>query len=229
MELKAIRKPYFFAKPIRGYDYVIPLLAELRNCGVNCFIAGGFARWVLSPNELTPIADDIDIYFYDQESFSIAKTVLIVNNKFVLNMETDNALTISPPSDTGIWTPLHVQLIKPHGKRVGNIFDVLDTFDLNICQAALQIDQQSDTLQGYASYEFTKGENKQVVKILTCESPLSVLVRCCKYSAKGYRVPAKELLKPLLHWDEQSAEDKAKIKAVIESRNYKEAYDLLGK
>lgn len=229
MQLKAVRSPYMLAKPVRGYDYVIPLLAELRNAGVNCFIAGGFARWVLSTNESTPIADDIDIYFEDQESFSLAKDVLINRHRFIVNMETDNAVTTSPPSDVGMWAPLHIQLIKPVGKRFGNLYDVLDSFDLNICQAAIQIEKTSDDLQGYVSLEFTRGEAKQIVKILSCESPVAVLARCCKYSAKGYRVPAKELVKPLLLWDSLSTDYKTKISELLNSRNYKEVYDLLGK
>ncbi len=224
---EVMRHPYQRVYPVRGHDYIVPFLAALRDAGVRCFIAGGFARFVLSPNETTPIADDVDVYFNDEESYHLALDVLLRRNRFTLNLETQNAMTLSPPDDTGLWSPIQVQLIKPISTRVGNVYDVLDKFDLNVCQAAIMIGDADDTILGYASEHFLKGETHQKLRVMDCSSPLAVLQRCCKYAGKGYKIATKELLKVLIHWDEQTVEHKTKIKELIANRQLNQAYDLL--
>jgi len=224
---EAVRHPYSIVAPQRGGDAVIHLMSMLRNEGAKCFIAGGFARWVLSPNETTPIPGDIDIYFDAEPSFAKAKFIL-GKEGFVTALETDNALTIRPPGTAEFDTPINIQLIKPRDGRKGTVYDVLDAFDINVCQAALVI-KDDNTLKGYVSSGFTWGETHQKLHIVNIANPLATMQRCVKYAAKGYKIGNKSLLKILTEWDKRTPEERQRIHNLMDSGGYKELYDLLSK
>ena len=224
---EVVKHPYSIVTPQRGGDAVVGLMTMLRNDGVKCFIAGGFARWVLSPNDTTPCPGDIDIYFQDEPSYSMAKFVL-GKEGFKIALETNNALTLNPPNSAEFDEPLNIQLIKPSNNRQGSVYDVLDAFDLNICQAALVI-KDDNTLKGYVSQGFNWGEANQRMHILNISSPLATLQRCMKYAGRGYKISSKNLMKVFIEWDGRSADERTRIRNLMESGGFKELYDLLDK
>lgn len=224
---EVIREPYRICTPKRGGDAVVGLMAMLRNDGVKCFIAGGFARWVLSPDDSTPQPNDIDIYFENDDAYCKAKFILS-HEGFTVALETDNALTLTQPNMVEFGIGIAIQLIKPYDGRKGTVYDVLDKFDLNICQAALVITPQN-TLKGYVSDGFLWGETKQKMHILHISNPLATLQRCMKYAGKGYKITNKNLLRVFVKWDEQTKEDRQRVHNLIDSGGFKELYDLLDK
>lgn len=221
-------KYHYHLKPIRGADTIVPLLACLRNSGVNCFIAGGFARWVMSPNILTPDTSDIDVYFCDSFSFKTAEDILANKNNFAVELETENAITVTPPS-VAIWYPIRIQLIKPKSGRTGSAEDVIGNFDLNVCQAAIYIAKNSDEIESCVTNSFIVGEYARDLKIINCQNSITTFRRCLKYIKHDYTICNKELLKILIKWDEKDPGQKARMKSIIENDNYKDMYDLLDK
>lgn len=224
---EAVKHPYSIAAPQRGGDAVVGLMTMLRNDGVKCFIAGGFARWVLSPDASTPHPSDIDIYFENDDSFYKARFILS-NEGFTAVLDTKNALTFSQPNTVEFGIGISIQLIKPHNGRMGTVYDVLDKFDLNICQAALVITPQN-TLKGYVSQGFLWGETNQKMHILHISNPLATLQRCMKYAARGYKIANKNLLRVFAEWDKKTNEERQRVHNLIDSHGYKELYDLLDK
>jgi hypothetical protein len=219
--------PYNIATPQRGGDAIIPLMALLRNDGVKCFIAGGFARWILSENETTPTPGDIDFYFQDDTALHKA-TWVMTREGFTVALETDNAVSYRPPNTVEFDIPIGIQFIKPRGgKRCGTIHDVLDGFDLSICQAALELTSENK-LKGYVSVVFGLDEANQDIHVINVVSPLATMQRCMKYARKGYKIGHKELLKIFAEWDKVAIEKRTRIFELIEKvGGNKELYDLL--
>jgi len=221
-----VRHPYSVVAPKRSGDAVIGLMALLRNDGVKCFIAGGFARWVLSPNDTTPCPGDIDIFFENEESYD--KCVwLLRKEKFTIALESHHAVTMNPPNtaefDVG---GINIQLIKPRGNRVGNIFDVLDGFDISICQAALVITPENK-LKGYVSNLFTICEAQQRVRLVKMAHPIATMRRCIKYASKGYKVGARVILDIFAEWDRLPQEKRQQVFNACQNGQLKTLYDLL--
>ena len=226
-EPEIVRHPYSVVVPQRSGDAVIGLMALLRNDGVKCFIAGGFARWVLSTVDTTPCPGDIDIFFEDKESYE--KCVwLLKKEKFTVALESQHAVTMNPPNtaefDVG---SINIQLIKPNGNRFGTIFDVLDGFDMSICQAALVITPENK-LKGYVSNFFTICEAQQRVRLVKMAHPLATMRRCIKYVSKGYKVSSNVLLEIFEAWDKLPQEKRQQAYDLAKSGQFGHLYNLLG-
>jgi len=222
------RHPYNLATPQRGGDTVIGFLALLRNDGVRCFIAGGFARWVLSVDHTTPCPGDIDIFFENEEHFQKAKFILDKEG-FRTSLETSNALTLTPPNtaefDVG---SMNIQLIRPCKGRCGTVYDVLDGFDINVCQAALVLTSKN-TLKGYVSNVFVSGETHQRIRIAKMGHPLAVMQRCIKYASKGYKVSTRVLLQIFVAWDKLPQEERQQAYDLMKNGQFSHLYNLLGR
>ena len=222
-DLETTKYPFQKVKPKRGMEIAV-LLGLLKEFGVGCFVAGGFARWMVSNEEHPPAPDDIDIYFDGSNSFALAEK-WFRNKGFELKLESKNAITFAPPAIAAWQDCLHIQLIKPSYDRCGEISHVLLKFDLSVCQAAVEI--KDGQAVGYCSYYFLDDNDKKTVRILHISNPLLTMQRCCKYACKGYRIPPREMMKILANWEERSEEVRDKFKKLVSSGDYKEVYDLL--
>jgi len=221
-----VRHPYSVVAPKRSGDAVIGLMTMLRNHGVKCFIAGGFARWVLSEVETTPCPGDIDIFFENEESYEGCVWLLKKEN-FTIALESHHAVTMNPPNtaefDVG---GINIQLIKPRADRVGTIFNVLDGFDISVCQAALVITPENK-LKGYVSNAFTVCESQQRVRLIKMAHPIATMRRCIKYASKGYKVSTRVLLDIFAAWDKLPQEKRQQVFNACQGGQLKTLYDLI--
>lgn len=217
---------YHLTKVVRGDAAIYPLLELLDNNGIKCSVAGGCARWMLSPNKDTPPAQDIDIYLFDNSSLDSASLVL-TKAGFTNLLDTKNAITFGPPQNSIQFGHLiNVQLIKPINSRYGHPTSVIENFDLNVSQAAVWLEDRE--LKGYVSNHFMIGEEKLKIRVMNNDfNPLALMQRLCKYSAKGYTIPSVEMLKPLVKWSEIEDAKRSKITKLVKTGKMKEIYDLL--
>lgn len=217
---------YDSAKIVRGDAAIYPLLELLDSNGIKCCIAGGCARWMLSQNNDTPPALDIDVYLEDPSKFDDALN-LLKNHGFTSLLDSKNAVTLgAPANDIRLRHLINVQLIKPLNNRHGHPTTIIEKFDLNVSQAAVWL--ENGKLNGYVSNDFVLGEAKLKIKVVNDDfNPLALMQRLCKYSGKGYVVPSTELLKPLIRWSEIEDAKRTKITRLVKTGRMKEIYDLL--
>lgn len=196
--------------PQRGHE-IENLLRKFQIAEIFSYIAGGYARWMISPKSRPPSPGDIDFYFQDFSSFSKAKQ-LLTDEGCLLQKESHNALTFAPYN---IGVGNRVQLIKTVGDRYGDIFEILNHFDLSVCQAAVTIDSETNHMQGYGSRKFFDTEGDDRLRIIKIGNPMSTMIRCMKYARHGYSIGPKQLVKILNVWDAMSPEMRAATREMI--------------
>jgi hypothetical protein len=182
--------------------------------GADCFIAGGFARYACSPHRTPVAADDIDIYCITADAFGQAKHALI---KAGLTLTKNTTASLSFRDTRPRWRRKLcdvVQLVKPINlgeiALFGSVETVLSGSDLSVLQVA--IINPSTVLQ-YSSFE--EDELRRQVTINSIPCPVMAIYRLCKYSEKGYHIPAAELIKIFEAWDAKTPEYKTTLRDLI--------------
>lgn len=237
----------------RGYSYIykavdrqqvkdraFPAIFKLMNAVFETenYIAGGFARYLLSPRANPDPPDDIDIFCKDERTYSLLLDRLTrefpkmimeegsISTSFYEKpsaLEGDVATTFRPEisKQGSLDMPYPIQLIKPfpsgdHGfstRLGGDVLDLLDDFDFAVTKVAL--------ISNTRSVEHIAFENAETTKTLFSTSPvtrpLGMLTRASKYSKKGYRLSPNEIAKILLAWDNFSPEVKQKAVKMMEN------------
>jgi len=214
----------------RGEHNVLPLLQLLHGEGIECFIAGGFARWMLSPLEAPAYPSDIDIYFGNGTHRSDDVADILMKNGFNLVKNSRHAISLNPP-EKGVFSDcIPIQIIKAIANRFGDPDLVITGFDFTVVKAAVFLDKVGQQLLGITSHAFlTDEQNKQIV-IDGIPNTFATLQRCFKYVEKGYKLAPRELLKILAHWDSLSVDKKVKLGNYVSGlvpATSTEFYDLL--
>jgi hypothetical protein len=193
------------------------VLSLFKREGIYVIIAGGYARFVVSDNDNTPPARDIDCFFCSQEAFDKA-CVIMDEIGAVKVYQSANAFSYVMPNTTEWqWTPV-IQLIDPSSYRFEktiNPYSIVDAFDLNISKAFLYLvdtpADNSEALQAMVSESFIKDDKSNSVTTSNITSALSTLSRLCKYAGMGYSVKQATILNVLEFWDTIKTEDRKTI------------------
>lgn len=150
----------------------------------DAIVAGGYARWCMSPLYDTPPPSDIDIFCKDVEVF---KQIYDAVGNFIgkeHKKDTENTIEFNSPKG------LPVQIIKPHAFPFSSPEELLDKFDMTIVQAAL-ITPNS----GIVGSQFNEDERNKVVRLWKNAHNLAGFIhRLHKYVKNGYYVSPKLLL-----------------------------------
>ena len=141
------------------------------------FIAGGYARWALSPLRDPARPSDIDCYFRDLDgmqafSYALGRSGwrVVGNSAFAVKF-----------TRAYFDLPVHAVCV------VGTPGYILDSMDLGICQAVL------DHCEGRATYSFEDEERAKVLRIVKPHNLELTVKRIMKYQSRGYTIDDEEM------------------------------------
>lgn len=214
----------FVKVPIRrGFLEISRLFMDCEYLGG--MICGGYARYCASPLYKPVEASDVDIYCKSEEIFDKFKKHF-EQVKLEVRHENEISLTYKRPEKDDhlyFYCP-PIQLIKPMKEgaivAVGTMEEILSNFDFSVIRAA--IISPSEVL---ADEHFLEDEKKKLLRIKNIHCPISSMLRCMKYSRKGYWMRPIESLKLCLNWEERDQTYKEKIVLYLEKsmRNGKDS------
>jgi hypothetical protein len=203
----------------------------------NGTICGGYARWCVTSNPDTLKPTDIDIFFEDKQSFiamseELEKTLQYADGVSYVHKHVSRfAITYKPYNPTmkslgslatgGIT---QIQLIDPAISDTlvtgGNVLDILDNFDLDVCQAAILSSEEV-----LVSHGLMANDDAQKMSVVNVRNPMMTLARVCKYS-KAYKLDTKSSEKLLTHYMEESKKDAKKADSTLQ--DHKVEYAMRG-
>lgn len=202
----------------RGFTEIRPLWAIMEEVkskvNKDCFICGGYARWCASPKAEPVPCGDIDIYCETEAVFTVMDVVL--KQKAKLKVKSENSMAISyerPKSGEFHYMP-PIQLIKPikDGAIVakGNKETILSNFDFTVIRAAIETPTYV-----FVDKDFKHDETHGILRLKNIHHPLSSLLRCCKYTKRGYWLHYVEAFKLFNAWDTCSTGDREFISDMV--------------
>jgi len=194
--------------------------------GADCFIAGGFARYVCSPCPAPVLPGDIDLYCASESAFSQAQESLL---RARLTQTHDTPFSVSfrdARSRLFRRFDLVIQLVKPiklgEIALFGGIESVAEGFDLSVLCVAI-----IDATTALQHPSFEEDEYHRRIVLLSIPCPYAAIYRISKYMAKGYRLPAVELTKLFATWDLKPDEYKTSVCALLEQHGMSAGYGEL--
>lgn len=184
--------------PVRGMEKIKALRELIKGHG---YIAGGYARYTVSPLELDDLAvpNDVDVFARHKEAFEYLKWKFVEN--WEIKSENDLAITFFYEGETTI------QLIKPFREgAVGTLEGILERFDFTVTMAGI-----TDEGTVLVHPDFEKDELSKRLRLLHVHCPVGSVRRFCKYAKKGYTFTLQEAAKLFVEYDKRSKEFKDKI------------------
>jgi len=202
---------------VRGFSLIRPLWSTIQEVSdaskKECFICGGYARWCASPKYNPVVPHDLDIYCEDYKTFNILISRLL-SSKLKVEHENDMAVTFEHPTKGEFHTMPPIQVIKPMKKGAivtdGGVINVLSNFDFTIVRAAI-----STPTQVLVDADFLHDEVGNVLRLKNIHCPVSSLLRCIKYTNRGYWLSPVESLKLFEDWMNRPPEYRDEIIGLV--------------
>lgn len=171
-------------------------------------IAGGFARWAVTP-KCKILPNDIDIFCRTPEDFDRLQQYISTCGYIFFNSE----FAISYRLNHRPWIKFKVQLIRPRQegniKTFGEPIDIIDNFDFTINMVAIAPEGV------FMVHDFVRHMRGNLLVFNNIHCPIGILVRIRKYLRKGFNIYINEFIKVLSVWDELDATRKAEIISVL--------------
>lgn len=146
------------------------------------YVAGGYARWMVSDLEDPAPAGDVDIFAPHGKAAQLKAHLL--TQGYEVSWETDNAWSMA-----AVEGEPRLQVIKD--SWIGEIVEVtLDFFDFTIVQAAVMSPDRA-----IVSTDFHNDECRKLLRLVTVEDSTRTLLRMMKYARKGYTLRPAEALR----------------------------------
>lgn len=179
----------------RGTESIQALFGEIQKC--KAVIAGGYARYCLSPSANPVPAKDIDIFMSNTDANLVNKLSESIQHLGHLKIfESELAITFSENPQ--------IQIIKPRIEKnfvtCGSIEEILSNFDFSICRAAL-----TSLTEGLVDEHFESDELARRLQIKFIHNPVVEVTRFIKYGKKGYKFENSEIVKVLNDWKNRSS------------------------
>lgn len=199
---------------LRGFSEIAPIWALAETHG--SMICGGYARYCASQLRHPPSASDVDL-FPQSDTGHETLIAAIKDIGFEIKHENDISVTFKT-LDTHAdirWTTCPViQVIKPvlAGAivTVGPVEEILNNFDFTIVRAAVV-----SPTEVLADADFIEHDKAWKLCLKNIHCPVSSLMRCIKYSKKGYWLGLAESTKLFLDWNERGPEYQQKLLDLI--------------
>jgi hypothetical protein len=213
--VKEKKQMAFVTLPIlRGFTEISDLfyLAEK----YNAVICGGYARYCCSPHIKPVPAGDVDLFPRDEDSFKRLKEKLVTEIGFGIKHENEISLTLKIPKNPpatlchSLMASPRIQIIKPVKEgavvTLGSIETILQNFDFTITRAAI-----INPGECLVDEEFAEDEVHRVLRLKNIHCPVSSMLRCMKYSKKGYWMRPSQVLRLYEDWDLRTDEYKSNL------------------
>lgn len=196
--------PYSVLTAHRGLTEIKELL-YLVNTGGG-FVAGGYARYCLSPLTEPVAPRNVDLYCKEAGAYQYLSDE-IVRRGGSITFQTSNAISIKPPAK---WVACPtIQVINP-SVMGGSPADTIAIFDFTIAMAVLTWEDQ-----GIASKEFEEDEAGMQLRVNRIQCPIGTFKRALKYAKKGYKLSSMEMLKFYRAWDGLAPDKKEELVQLI--------------
>lgn len=176
-------------------------------------IFGGAVRYAASENCVAPFSD-YDIFAIRESQIEELK-VDIIGMGFVLTNTTQMSYLFqgSITSEYGGRQHVILNLIR---KYWGTARDVIEHFDFSVARAVYMGDHI------LVDENFHEDENALRLRIKHLNCPVSTMMRCMKYSKKGYRFPLVEAIKIFQDWEQRPLEYRSRLVELAESEHLSE-------
>lgn len=205
-----IKSTYATLPIMRGFTEIAPLWELAQKHG--SMICGGYARYCLSQLAKPHPAGDVDLFPQSDEGSS-ALVEELKGLGFEIRHENEISVTFKRNEEHANprWRVCPtIQVIKPvlEGAivTVGEMREILDNFDFTIVRAAL-----ISPTEGIADEDFLKDDSEWKLKLKNIHCPISSMMRCIKYSKKGFWLGIQESVKLFLDWNERGTEYQEKL------------------
>lgn len=206
----------FVKTPIlRGFAEIAPVWELAQAHG--SMICGGYARFCASQLRHPPGASDVDLFPQsDANHEGLIAAVQAIG--FEIKHENDISVTFKTLETHADfrWTVCPViQVIKPvlAGAivTVGPMEEILNNFDFTIVRAAIL-----DPTTVLVDEHFMEDDKAWKLRLKNIHCPVSSLMRCIKYSKKGYWLGLSESVKLFRDWNERGEDYQEKLIGLIE-------------
>lgn len=195
-----------YVQPIRGIQEIEDLLFWVS--GYDAVIAGGYARWCISPHTKPLPPSDIDIFCFTEKQYTVIQSYLhrnflytgstlnadnfkYIKSVFAVNILEGNAnmLDFSEKPIANYSSTLPIQLVYPR-HTIRNVHDLFLDFDLYNAQAALLGHTRAACTEA-----FLGAEVEQRIMIQHVRNPLLQMKRLMKYKSKGYTLYTDDVIR----------------------------------
>ncbi len=202
MNEQAPAQPYKILDIQRGISEISKLLIHVE--AYNCFVAGGYARYCLSPVQKPLAPNDVDVFCKEAKDYEPLIKSLTERGAEII-VQTQNATTIKSPAS---WVSCPtIQIISPTVSS-GNPWHVISTFfDFTVTMAAIM-----HSSYGIVHPNFEEDEHKKSLRVVNIICPLGNLKRAAKYIRKGYRLGAQDMIKFYEAWEKTPQVSRDKLK-----------------
>ena len=147
-------------------------------------VAGGFARWCMSPIYDTPPPGDVDIFCPNTEAFK--KICEVLDNFLSKEIKKETEFTV----EYGLENTLPIQIIKPDRFSFETVEGLLEQFDMSVVQAALY-----NGSTGLVGPKFYDDERNKIVRLNPkVKNLLGFIHRLQKYVRVGYTIDPECIL-----------------------------------
>jgi len=165
----------------------------------NCYVAGGFVRWLVSPKETPAPYGDIDIFGWTEDAAEKLAEYLAQQTYFELEFESQWSWKfkyLSPMYPARVY---YINIIKSDNNEVyatyGDPKVVVGRFDFTITMAYFtSIDEDGDPVKIKADFRFSQHEKDGRLVFNVVKHPLSTMSRIQRYIAKGYRMDREDMM-----------------------------------
>lgn len=207
---------YIQAPILRGFSEIAPIWELAQRHG--SMICGGYARFCASQLRHPPAASDVDL-FPQSDTGHEALIAEIQSVGFAIKHENEISVTFKALEEHADmrWTvcPI-IQVIRPvlQGAivTVGPMEEILNNFDFTIVRAAI-----TSPTTVLVDEDFMEDDKSYKLRLKNIHCPVSSLMRCIKYSKKGYWLGLSESVKLFLDWNERGEEYQDKLIGLIEA------------
>jgi hypothetical protein len=168
----------------------------------DCFVAGGFVRWLVSPHDSNVVPyGDIDIFGRTKEAAQNLHDRLLRSEHTTLTEETlwSWKLQYSPnPQETYTINIVRVENDKVY-RTFGDPKEVVGRFDFTVTMAWIEkLDPLGTPRRIYTDSRFLGDELHHRLHFNVIKHPISALRRVLRYARKGYRMNMENMARFLL-------------------------------
>lgn len=180
-------------------------------------ILGGYVRYMVSTHATPHIAGDVDVYCRDDKTFKAMHKALLERH-LVIGHENEISLSFKKSKAGNFSSCPAIQLIKPLDigmiVAAGDMERVLENFDFTIVRAGLITRNKA-----LVDIDFIEDELHQRLVLKNIHCPVSSLLRCCKYTRKGYYLRPAEAMKLFVDWDARDDDYRMRIVNLFKKSN----------